>query len=67
MILFLAFNQNEKVYAYMSIDINPSLELGVNENLKVVELTPYNKEGRAIIEEIHGWKKRIFPLLQKRF
>ncbi|UQD51498.1 SigI regulator RsgI [Bacillus methanolicus] len=65
-ILFLAFNQNDKVYAYMSIDINPSLELGVNENLKVVELTPYNKEGRAIIEEIHGWKKKDFSVVTEK-
>jgi DNA repair exonuclease SbcCD ATPase subunit len=53
---FLPFYQNDQVYAYMSIDINPSIELGVNEKLEVVELTPYNKEGTEIVKELQDWK-----------
>lgn len=40
----------------MSIDVNPSIELGFNKNLKVIELIPYNEEGKKIIEELGDWK-----------
>ncbi|MCM3705873.1 MULTISPECIES: anti-sigma-I factor RsgI family protein [Cytobacillus] len=54
---FLPFLQNDEVYAYMSIDVNPSIELGVNQEYQVVELTPYNEEGKLIIQNIKNWKK----------
>ncbi|MEH6988053.1 anti-sigma factor domain-containing protein [Cytobacillus firmus] len=54
---FLPFLQNDKVYAYMSIDVNPSIELGVNQEYQVVELIPYNEEGKLIIQNIKNWKK----------
>ncbi|MGG0719442.1 anti-sigma factor domain-containing protein [Robertmurraya massiliosenegalensis] len=54
---FIPLNQNE-VYAYMSIDINPSIELGFNDALKVIELIPYNEEGREIVEEMGNWKHK---------
>ncbi|MDF1511234.1 anti-sigma factor domain-containing protein [Robertmurraya sp. DFI.2.37] len=52
---FLPLN-HDQVYAYMSIDVNPSIELGFNKNLKVIELIPYNEEGKEIIEELGDWK-----------
>ncbi|MDF2039442.1 hypothetical protein P2R12_21135 [Cytobacillus oceanisediminis] len=45
------------MYAYMSIDVNPSIELGVNQKYQVVELVPYNEEGELIIQNIKNWKK----------
>ncbi len=54
---FLPFLQNDEVYAYMSIDVNPSIELGVNQKYQVVELVPYNEEGEFIIQNIKDWKK----------
>ncbi|MCS0672470.1 anti-sigma factor domain-containing protein [Cytobacillus firmus] len=54
---FLPFLQNDEVYAYMSIDVNPSIELGVNQKYQVVELVPYNEEGELIIQSIKNWKK----------
>ncbi len=57
LITFIPFNQNE-VYAYMSIDINPSIELGVNEDLKVIELIPYNEDGKKLIKELENWKNK---------
>lgn len=65
-ILFFPYYQNGQVYAYMSIDINPSLELGVNENLQVIELTSYNKEGQTIIKEIDDWKKEDFVIVTEK-
>lgn len=50
--------QANQVYAYMSIDVNPSIELGMNENLKVVELIPYNKDGEKIVHMLSNWKRK---------
>ncbi|AND39112.1 anti-sigma factor domain-containing protein [Cytobacillus oceanisediminis] len=54
---FLPFLQNDEVYAYMSIDVNPSIELGVNQKYQVVKLVPYNEEGELIIQNIKKWEK----------
>lgn len=49
--------QNGQVYAYMSIDVNPSIELAVNDDLKVLRMKGYNPEGEEIIGKIKDWKK----------
>jgi hypothetical protein len=53
------FPSNE-VYAYMSIDINPSIEVGVDEQLKVLKLKAYNEEGKRIVSQLSHWKKKAF-------
>ena len=58
MISILPFKQNNHVYAYLSIDINPSLELGVNKNCQVIELIPYNEDGEKIVSLLHDWEKK---------
>jgi hypothetical protein len=62
LLLFMAslfpFNTKREVYAYMSIDVNPSLELGVNKNMEVIELNAYNSEGEEIIAGIDKWKEK---------
>jgi hypothetical protein len=54
---FIPFYDND-VYAYMSIDVNPSIELAVNEDLQVIEIIPYNEEGEQIVAELDDWKKK---------
>ena len=54
----IPFYQNNQVYAYMSIDINPSIELGLNKHYQVVELIPYNDDGKKIVNQLRGWKKK---------
>jgi hypothetical protein len=49
--------QTNKAYAYMSIDVNPSIELGVNKKMQVVKLTPFNQDGKKIISQLSNWKK----------
>ncbi|WNB92907.1 hypothetical protein [Bacillus sp. NEB1478] len=39
--------------AYVSFDINPSLEVGVNDEMKVVELSAFNKEAKQLIKKHH--------------
>lgn len=42
---------NSEVYAIVSIDINPSIDLYVNKDLEVTKIKAHNLEGISIIEE----------------
>jgi len=53
---FLPSYFNEKVFAYVTIDINPSIEISLNENLRVVDLYGINKKGLVVIEKIRNWE-----------
>ncbi|MGZ4161454.1 MAG: anti-sigma factor domain-containing protein, partial [Neobacillus sp.] len=55
---FIPMYQDNKAYAYMSIDVNPSIEIGVNKKMQVVELTGFNKEGKKVISSIYNWRKK---------
>lgn len=50
--------QNNKAYAYMSIDANTSIEMGLNKNMQVVELNGFNKEAEQIISQLDDWEKK---------
>lgn len=54
---------SNEVYAYMSIDVNPSIELGINDQFEVIEFVAYNNEGKKIIEQIKDWKKKNIHVL----
>jgi hypothetical protein len=62
---FFPIYQNNQAYAYMSIDVNPSIELGVNKNMQVVELNGFNKQGNTIISQLGVWKKKDVSELTK--
>lgn len=58
--------ESNKAYAYMSIDVNPSIELGINKQMEVVKLTAYNSDGKKIISHLGDWKKKnVTDLTQK--
>ena len=42
-------NAQQKVFAVVDIDVNPSIELSINKNDKVVEARPVNSDGEAIL------------------
>lgn len=48
--LFFMLRDAHPVVAYVSMDINPSVELGVDENEKVRELRALNEDGGLIIK-----------------
>lgn len=50
--------QSNKAYAYMSIDADTSIEMGLNKNMQVVELKGFNKEADNIISQLEDWKKK---------
>ncbi|NUJ17238.1 anti-sigma factor domain-containing protein [Bacillus glycinifermentans] len=51
---------NNKAYAYMTIDINPSFELTLNKNCEVVDLVPLNQDGKDLLNSIENWKNSDF-------
>ncbi|AZB42515.1 anti-sigma factor domain-containing protein [Bacillus sp. FJAT-42376] len=57
--LYPVFNAN-KVYAYMTIDINPSFELAINGNMEVVKLEPLNEDGRKLLASFPDWNNQGF-------
>jgi hypothetical protein len=50
--------QSNKAYAYMSIDADTSIEMGLNKNMQVVELKGFNKEADEIISQLEDWEKK---------
>lgn len=54
----LPLGRGSGVYAYVSIDINPSIEIALSEDMKVVGLTSFNKDGKEIIEQLSNWKNK---------
>ncbi|MBP2239894.1 hypothetical protein J2Z40_000447 [Cytobacillus eiseniae] len=56
-------SSNNKVYAYLSIDVNPSIEIGINEQFEVIEISSFNDEGEQIINQLNGWKKKNIHVL----
>ncbi|ENH96279.1 hypothetical protein J416_11702 [Gracilibacillus halophilus YIM-C55.5] len=49
--------EQDEVYAVVSIDINPSINLVVNDDLEVVQVETMNKDAEAIVDQI-DWKKQ---------
>ena len=46
------FSKPETVYAYVDIDINPSIELAVGKNAQVLDVKPLNKDAQALLENL---------------
>ncbi|HHT7190661.1 TPA: anti-sigma factor domain-containing protein, partial [Bacillus cereus] len=56
--LFFYNQPEEKVFAYVSVDINPSLEVSVTKDLRVIDLRACNDDGRRILKEMERWKNK---------
>ncbi|MFS0824078.1 anti-sigma factor domain-containing protein [Bacillus sp. 1P02SD] len=64
--LFIPFSSSDEVYAYMSIDINPSFEVGLDENLHVVSLEALNNEAKELLESIPDWKNSTLDSITEK-
>ncbi len=53
-ILFIV--DNEKTYAYVNIDINPSMELEVDKDMKVHAIHPLNEDASLLLDELEEVK-----------
>lgn len=58
--------ENRQVYAYMSIDVNPSIELELNDQLNVISMKGYNSAGENIINQLKDWEKENAVLVAKK-
>ncbi|GAB6458322.1 anti-sigma factor domain-containing protein [Bacillus luti] len=55
--LFVYNQPEEKAFAYVSVDINPSLEASVTKDLSVIDIRACNDDGKRIQKEMKQWKK----------
>ena len=52
--LFLSFYQeNIAAYAYVGIDVNPSIEMALNKKGKIINIRGLDEEGKELLEEIN--------------
>ncbi|MBX0357274.1 anti-sigma factor domain-containing protein [Halobacillus sp. Nhm2S1] len=49
---------SNQAYAYMNIDINPSVELELNDQMQVIDIMPQNDEAYEIVSSLKDWKKK---------
>ncbi|BCB03118.1 anti-sigma factor domain-containing protein [Bacillus sp. KH172YL63] len=63
----------DTAYAYVSVDINPSMELALNKDQQVISITPYNEDAEKLLKKLYGWDheevsavtEKIFLLSEK--
>ena len=54
----IAVQPSTHVSAYMTIDVNPSVEIGVDDDLDVIELKGLNDEGKRVVKELDVWEDK---------
>ncbi|KXZ20487.1 anti-sigma factor [Bacillus nakamurai] len=59
-LIMLPIFSDNKAYAYMTLDINPSIEMALNSKYEVIELTPLNDDAKQVINDIGDWKSNDF-------
>jgi hypothetical protein len=62
--LLIPIYQRNQVYAYMSID-QANVELAINKQLEVIEVTPYNQKGEVILQSIDNWENEDLSSVSK--
>ncbi|TFB22144.1 hypothetical protein E3U55_07525 [Filobacillus milosensis] len=46
----------DDVHAYVNIDINPSVELSVNDEYEVIGVEGLNEDGRSLVQQLSNWE-----------
>ena len=59
LLIVVPFSENDEIYAYVSLDINPSVEIGINDELKVIDIISYNDEAKELTNHCRIGKVRI--------
>ncbi|NHW60168.1 hypothetical protein HA378_33910, partial [Escherichia coli] len=55
---FFAWYDGDQTYALINLDINPSIEMKVNDNMEVLELVPLNEDARSLLGNENDWKSK---------
>jgi hypothetical protein len=50
--------QGSEAYAYVGMDMDPSLELKINEDMQVLAIVSFNEQGDTVLEHIDEWKEK---------
>ncbi|PKR86851.1 anti-sigma factor domain-containing protein [Heyndrickxia camelliae] len=64
-LVFNVSNQN-KAYAYVSIDANPSVELVLNKNLQVIRAKALNQDGQKVLSKVNVADNQDFEYIAKQ-
>lgn len=62
--IFLLFFQvlspmsGEGAYAYVGMDMDPSLELKINEDMQVLDILSFNEQGHTVLEHMGEWEEK---------
>ncbi|WP_082234775.1 anti-sigma factor domain-containing protein [Halobacillus massiliensis] len=51
------WHEGNKAYALVNMDINPSVEMKVNEKMKVIDIQALNEDAEEMIASLEDWKK----------
>ncbi|OIK14503.1 anti-sigma factor domain-containing protein [Bacillus sp. MUM 13] len=54
--IFFPGNAGSRVSAYMTFDVNPSIELALDDHLHVINLNGLNSDGKKVISKLPDWK-----------
>ncbi|MFJ7508215.1 anti-sigma factor domain-containing protein [Peribacillus simplex] len=54
------------VSAYMTIDVNPSIELELDNDLEVLKLTGLNEDGKLVIGQLRDWEGKDIKIVTNR-
>ncbi|WP_186725538.1 hypothetical protein [Planomicrobium sp. CPCC 101110] len=61
-IMFSLFSPPQEAYAYVQVQINPGVELGVDEEGEIVSLRGLNEDGEELADKLKDWQNQ--PLAQ---
>ncbi|UJL47534.1 hypothetical protein KFZ58_06605 [Virgibacillus sp. NKC19-16] len=66
---YLAMDKNE-TYAYVNVDVNPSIELVIDENLDVDSIRPINRDATKLVNELTGYQDtqldKVISMIMKK-
>ncbi|MCX7745448.1 MAG: anti-sigma factor domain-containing protein [Clostridia bacterium] len=50
--LFSSFPGQSDIYAYVDVDINPSIEFSIDKNSKIIDVSSFNPDGLKLVESL---------------
>ena len=54
---------NSKVYAYVSLDMDSSVELSVSEEMKVLDIQGIDQEGKEMLTDLKEWENQDLDIV----
>ncbi|MFC7373237.1 anti-sigma factor domain-containing protein [Fictibacillus iocasae] len=55
----------EQVYASVSMDMEPSIELEINKDLQVINMIAYNTQGEEVLRSLKNWEDKKIAYVTK--